>query len=60
MALPYVIERVVDELKNTIIPHDTVIDELRTLAARQNMESEDLAMAMAIYMLGFGNYKCFS
>ena len=59
MVLPSVIEKAVKELKVTIVPHDTVIDELRELAAKQDIESEDLAIAMAAYMLGFGSYKGF-
>ena len=59
MVLPSVIEKAVKELEGTIVPHDTVIDELRELAAKQDIESEDLAIAMAAYMLGFGSYKGF-
>lgn len=59
MVLPSVIEKAVKELEGTIVPHDTVIDELRALASEQNVESEDLAIAMAAYMLGFGSYKGF-
>ena len=59
MVLPSVIEKAVKELDGTIVPHDTVIDELRELASKQNIESEDLAIAMAVYMLGFGSYKGF-
>ena len=59
MVLPSVIERAVKDLDGTLVPHDTVIDELRELAAKQNIESEDLAIAMAAYMLGFGTYKGF-
>ena len=60
MALPSVIERAVKELDSTIVPHDTVIDELKALAAEKNMESEDLAIAMAAYMLGFSTYLGFN
>lgn len=60
MILPSVIEKVVKELEGTIVPHDTVIDELRAMASEQNIESEDLAIAMAAYMLGFGSYKGFT
>ena len=59
MVLPEVIQKAVDELDSTIVPHDTVLDELKTVAAAQNMESENLAIAMAVYMLGFGGYKGF-
>ena len=60
MILPTVIEKVVKDLDETIVPTDTVIDELKTLASQQNVASEDLAIAMAVYMLGFGSYKGFS
>lgn len=60
MVLPSVIKRAVGEFENSIVPHDTVIDELRALAAKQNVESEDMAMAMAAYMLGFETYRGFS
>lgn len=59
MVLPSVIEKAVEELEGTIVPHDTVIDELRALASTQNIESEDLAIAMAAYMLGFSSYSGF-
>lgn len=59
MVLPSVIENAVEELGNTIVPHDTVIDELKELAARQNISSEDLAIAAAVYMLGFESYPGF-
>ena len=60
MILPSVIEKVVKELEGTIVPHDKVIDELRVMASKQNIESEDLAIAMAVYMLGFGTYNGFN
>ena len=60
MVLPSVIEKAVKELEGAIVPHDTVIDELRELAAKQNIESEDLSIAMAAYMLGFGSYNGFN
>ena len=52
-------EKVVKELESSIVPHNNVIDELRELAAKQDIESEDLAIAMTAYMLGFGSYKGF-
>ena len=60
MVLPNVIEKCVKELGENIVPHDTVIDELRAMSRIQNLKSEDLAFAMATYMLGFGSYKGFS
>lgn len=59
MVLPEVIQKSVDELSGTIVPHDTVIDELLAIAEKQDIESQDLAVAMAVYMLGFGNYMGF-
>ena len=59
MVLPEVIQKAVDKLGADIVPHDTVIDELKTIAKKQNIESDDLAIAMAVYMLGFGSYTGF-
>ncbi len=59
MVLPSVIKKAVDDLEGSIVPHDTVIDELKAIAASQNIESEDMAIAMAAYMLGFCSYKGF-
>ena len=59
MVLPFIIEKAVKELEGSIVPHDTVIDQLRTMAREQDIEPEDLAIAMAAYMLGFGSYKDF-
>lgn len=60
MVLPEIIKKAVNELSGSIIPRDTVIDELKELAKEQNIESEDLAIAMAAYMLGFGSYNGFT
>lgn len=59
MVLPEVIKQTVSESGSSLIPHDTVIDELKALSKKQNIESEDLAIAMAAYMLGFGTYNGF-
>lgn len=59
MVLPSVIEKVVKDLDGKIVPHDTVMDELKELAKKQNAKSGDMAIAMAVYMLGFGGYKGF-
>lgn len=60
MVLPKIIDKVVreggDEVK---VPHDTVLSELRTLAKAVNEKDEELAMAMAIYLLGFHTYNGF-
>lgn len=59
MVLPATIEKVVKELAESIVPHDTVIDELKEMARKQSLVSEECAIAMAIYMLGFSTYNSF-
>lgn len=59
MVLPGVIEQAVRELDGAMVPHDTVMEELRKMAEREKMESEDLAIATAAYLLGFGSYHGF-
>ena len=54
MVLPMVIDEVVSEITATLIPHDTVLEELNALAKEKNG-----SFAMALYMLGFGSYKGF-
>ena len=41
------------------MPHDTVIEELGKVASLYGDENDELAMAMAVYMLGFNTYKGF-
>ena len=60
MVLPSVIENAVQELRDTIVPNDTVVDELKSLAKEYPAETEDLSVAMAAYMLGFGSYFGFN
>lgn len=59
MVLPSVIQKAVDSLEDVLVPKDTVIEELREIAKRQAGKDDDLAVAMAVYMLGFGSYKGF-
>lgn len=59
MVLPNVIQKAVNDLKDTAVPHDTVIAELKQFATKQNIADENLAIAMAVYMLGFGSYTGF-
>ncbi len=60
MILPRVIEKVIadggDDVK---IPHDSVLTELKRIAGMNDQSDENLAMAMAIYLLGFSTYKGF-
>lgn len=38
MVLPTIIQKAVDEIEGSIVPHATVIDELKTLAKEQNLD----------------------
>lgn len=60
MALPEVINSVVNEEGAVTVPKDSVIEELKKIASLYIDETEDLAMAMAVYMLGFSSYLGFS
>lgn len=60
MVLPNVIEKVVKQDRAVQIPHDTVWQELKNIADMSGRETEDMAMAIAIYMLGFNSYLGFS
>lgn len=57
--LPIIIKEIIKEQENSIIPKDTVIDELKETIKNMNVDSEELAIQTAIYMLGFGSYKGF-
>lgn len=56
MALPTVIQNVVNSSNNTNIPNDTVFDELKEKAKQQKLNDNELSMSIAVYMLGFSNY----
>lgn len=60
MVLPGVIKKVVDESEDVKVPNDTVIRELRALSVQTAANDEDLAMAIAVYWLGFNSYLGFS
>lgn len=60
MRLPEVINSVVNEEAGVKIPDDKVIEELGRLSLLYEEQPKDLAMAMAIYMLGFSTYRGFS
>mgnify|MGYP003305988448 CR=1 FL=1 len=53
LVLPNAIEKVIANAE-IAIPHDTVIEELRTIASEKK-----ISMAMAIYLLGFSEYNGF-
>ena len=54
--LTEVINSVVNEEGSVAVPNDTVIDELRNVAELYPDQTEELSMAMAVYMLGFNSY----
>ena len=60
MVLPEVIESVVQKSGDVKVPHDTVAEELKKIAEISGEESENLSMALAVYMLGFSSYNGFS
>lgn len=61
MVLPKVIEKVVNEGGEDVkVPHDSVMSELRRIAKEMNADDENLAMALAVYLLGFSTYNGFS
>lgn len=60
MVLPKVIEKVVNEGGEDVkVPHDSVMSELRRIAHEMDTDDENLAMALAVYLLGFSTYNGF-
>lgn len=60
MVVPSVIENVVSEGGDEVkIPHNTVLSELKAVEDRLGESNENLAMAMAIYLMGFSTYSGF-
>lgn len=58
--LPNVIENVVKEDRTIHIPHDIVLEELNKIATMSGKKTENTAMAIAVYMLGFSSYLGFA
>lgn len=56
---PEVIRDVVNN-SEARVPHDTVLEELRNIANLTGEADKDVAMAIAIYLLGFHSYYGFS
>ncbi|HEM6089517.1 TPA: Eco47II family restriction endonuclease [Streptococcus suis] len=56
MVLPDIVEKAVNELDSSVIPHDTVFQELLLQADSELGDTNDLSIAMAIYLLGFSDY----
>ncbi len=59
MVLPKIIGKAVKTMNDSTVPNDTVVDELKALAGKQKIKDKDIAIAMAVYMLGFGSYNGF-
>ncbi|MCI9532251.1 MAG: Eco47II family restriction endonuclease [Lachnospiraceae bacterium] len=59
MALPDMIEEVVQCAKGVTVPHDTVLEGLWEIARRTGEPAGGASMAMAVYLLGFGTYLGF-
>ncbi len=59
MVLPKVIEKVVNEMDDVQVPNDTVVTELKEWARHLDGDTEDMSIAMAVYMLGFSGYTGF-
>ena len=60
MVLPEIISKVVNEEGAVIVPKDTVVQELKNVSSLFEEQPEELAMAMAVYMLGFHTYLGFA
>ena len=60
MTLPEVIQQVVNDAGEQLVPHDIVFEQLSKMADNSGIEKSDMAIAMAIYMLGFGTYNGFA
>ena len=59
MVLPEVIEKVVNNMQDIRVPSDTVLSELIEWAEHLDGTTEDMSIAMAVYMLGFSGYNGF-
>ena len=60
MILPDVIAEVIKDDSSVSVPKDTVLKELSNIAKNIDASSEELSMAMAMYLLGFSSYSGFA
>lgn len=60
MALPEVIQEVINDSTVITVPHDTVYEELTEVAKKYSGGDTEASMLMAMYMLGFSEYNGFS
>lgn len=60
MFLPEVIQKVVDDDGKHLVLHDVVCDQISAMSKESEIINQDLAITMAIYILGFNSYAGFS
>lgn len=60
MVLPDVIAEVIKDDSSVSVPKDTVLEELSNIAKNIDASSEELSMAIAMYLLGFSSYSGFA
>lgn len=60
MALPNMINEILGQTRDAVLPHDSAHQELLHIANQLNIPDEELAQTVAVYMLGFGSYNGFS
>ena len=56
LVLPHTIKKVIADGKEAKVPQDTAYLELKAIAQKAGGDDEELALAMAMYMLGFSTY----
>ena len=59
MVLPSTIQKVVEKEGENLVPSDTVYDEIKKFAESSHIGTDDIALSMAMYILGFSTYTGF-
>ncbi|MEG2139830.1 MAG: Eco47II family restriction endonuclease [Bilophila sp.] len=59
MVLPDIIRNVVTHSASSLVPHDTVLEELKTIAKEKPFSTQEISFIMAVYLLGFHSYLGF-
>lgn len=60
MALPEIIQDVVEKEGAAYKPRDTVYEELMNFSKQFDMRDENMALTLAVYLLGFNSYLGFT
>ncbi|MFA9413430.1 MULTISPECIES: Eco47II family restriction endonuclease [unclassified Streptococcus] len=60
LILPEVIQDCVTDLADTVVPNDTVLQEIQQSVVHDDNLSDEQAFALAIYLLGFSSYQGFN